>query len=236
MNRHSIVMMLLMTLLMGIVLSAVFTWQARGLAIDFASQWADRFIHTYPVVLPTVLVIAPIAQRLATAFAPAAVGTTPEGPGAGNEIAVALAAWRANAAGYRGEGFDDWLARLAPDVSITMPLGPFRGVNKGIDKARAIYALIDAAQPRLMYEEPSRISSSAGCVVIEFVDAGTIAGQPYCNRIAASFDIRDGRVTAYREYFGDIDPHVVALMNSAGDKRPGRSVKELIHRSAFGCL
>jgi hypothetical protein len=65
MTRQAVVMMLTMTLLMGVVLSAVFTWQAIGFAPGFVGQWASRFMQTYPVVLPTVVVVAPIAQRVA---------------------------------------------------------------------------------------------------------------------------------------------------------------------------
>lgn len=211
MTRQNIIMMLVMTLLMGIVLSAVFTWQAIGFAPGFVAQWASRFVQTYPVVVPTVLLIAPIAQRVAARIERTRRSASPSG----SDVSVALAAWRANALGHRGGGFDDWLGRLRDDVSITMPLGPFRGVNRGIDKAREIYALIAGAEPRLKYEEPVRVSSAEGCVVIEFADAGTIAGQRYSNRIAASFDIREGKVAAYREYFGDVDPAVVAMMNRA---------------------
>ena len=130
-------------------------------------------------------------------------------------VEVAREAWRRNAHGHGAGDFGPWYEMLADDVVITMPLGPYRGENNGIATARAIYEAIAAAQPRLVYEEPLRVSEAGSTVVIEFDDHGTIAGIPYRNRIAASFDVRAGKVAAYREYFGDIDPAVVALMTGA---------------------
>lgn len=136
-------------------------------------------------------------------------------PPNGRPVGIAREAWRRNAHGHAGGDFGSWYEMLADDVVVTMPLGPYRGENRGIATARAIYQAIAAAEPRLVYEEPLRISEAGSTVVIEFADHGTIAGAPYRNRIAASFDVRDGKIAAYREYFGDIDPAVFALMAGA---------------------
>jgi hypothetical protein len=64
MNRENLIMMLVMTVLMGIAMSAVFTWQGTGFDDAFLSNWADRFLKTWPVVVPVVLVAAPLAQRI----------------------------------------------------------------------------------------------------------------------------------------------------------------------------
>ena len=129
---------------------------------------------------------------------------------------VALKAWRRNADGHATGDFEPWCSMLADDVVVSMPLGPFRGDNHGIAAAREVYGAIAAAKPRLVYEEPLRISQSGTTVVIEFNDHGTIAGFPYHNRIAASFDVRGDKIASYREYFGDIDPALVRLMNGEG--------------------
>jgi ketosteroid isomerase-like protein len=102
-----------------------------------------------------------------------------------------------------------------------MPLGPFRGENNGIETARRIYDQIAQATPRLIYEPPLRVTQTNDTVVIEFADHGTIASMPYRNIIAASFDIKDGKVAAYREYFGDIDPAAVAMMTASGLAKAG---------------
>lgn len=63
--RQTIVFMLVMTLLMGLVLSAWFTWQAHGFFAGFAAEWAARFVSTYIVVVPTVVLVTPLAQAIA---------------------------------------------------------------------------------------------------------------------------------------------------------------------------
>lgn len=211
--RESILMILIMTIMMGAILSGFFTWQAIGFTDDFFAAWLGRFGSTYVVVLPTVLIVSPIAQwivrQLSKAVTPQMATPTPR--------EVALAAWRASAAGHGGNDFAPWLATLADDVRITMPLGPFRGETVGKAGAADIYAAIARAQPRLTYEEPLRVTEHGDTVVIEFDDHGTIAGMPYRNRIVGSFDIRQGKVAAYREYFGDIDPVVVAMMTGVSE-------------------
>lgn len=64
MKRENLIMMLVMTILMGIAMSAVFTWQSTGFDGAFLSNWADRFLRTWPIVVPIVLVAAPLAQLI----------------------------------------------------------------------------------------------------------------------------------------------------------------------------
>ena len=63
--RQTLFMILTMTFLMGVIMSAIFTWQAMGFGPGFVGVWAGRFVSTYIIVLPTVLLVSPIAQRFA---------------------------------------------------------------------------------------------------------------------------------------------------------------------------
>lgn len=55
-----------MTLLMGLVLSAIFLWQDRGFADGwgFVPLWLTGFLGTYVIVVPVVLVVQPAATWL----------------------------------------------------------------------------------------------------------------------------------------------------------------------------
>lgn len=64
-TRQTLFMILSMTIMMGIILSGIFTWQAMGFGAGFIGVWASRFVSTYIIVLPTVLLVSPIAQRFA---------------------------------------------------------------------------------------------------------------------------------------------------------------------------
>ena len=63
-----LVFVFFMTLLMGVVLSLVFEFQGSGYRVDdvggFAGRWLRRFLGTYIVVLPVVVLVSPIATRL----------------------------------------------------------------------------------------------------------------------------------------------------------------------------
>lgn len=217
-SRDMLLMMLVMTLLMGLVLSAFFTWQAVGFAPDFIPRWLQRFGATYVVVLPTVLIVAPLAQRIAK-WLGAIVFSHPKAPesAAWSARHIALEALRNNERGHRGEGFEHWYRMLDDHVSITLPAGKFRGDNIGIKRAREIYQAIAMASPQLRYET-RRVVELGNTVVIEFDSHGSIAGMPYHSRIAGSFDVRNGRVIAYREYVADIDQNLIAMMAAYAQK------------------
>lgn len=136
-------------------------------------------------------------------------------------IKTANEAWTALATGHRTGNFSAYLSMLSDDYTFSIPVGPFRGQNKGLERAQAFFDAVAAAKPNLTYNEPLRISSTGSTVVIEFADEGDLGGAAYKNRIAASFDIVNGRVAAYREYFGDIDIDSINLMAAAAAASKG---------------
>jgi ketosteroid isomerase-like protein len=222
--RQNLIMVLLMTFMISCVMSVWFTWQMAGFTPVFFASWAQHFFPTYIVVLPTVLLVAPIAQSLSQI-----INNFLESANVGQKTrSIALEAWSYNAMGHRGEGFAKWYEMLAPDVAVTIPLGPFRGENHSLATARKIYDAISVSSPNTIYDGPLRITESEQTVVIEFESHGIIDSHPYRNRIAASYDIRNGKVAAYREYFGDIDPVIVSFTN--GLARPGSTRKKLAVR------
>lgn len=127
-------------------------------------------------------------------------------------VETALQAFRYLAEGHKAGSFDNYLSMLTEDYTFFAPAGAFRGKNVGKQKAAEFYAVITAAKADFIFSDPIRITSSGDTVVIEFTDEGTIMGEYYFNRIASSFDIRDGKVYGYREYFGDIDPGALLKM------------------------
>jgi hypothetical protein len=63
-----LVFVFFMTLMMGLVLSLVFELQASDFRVPelgaFVGAWLRRFLGTYVIVLPVVVVLNPIAGRL----------------------------------------------------------------------------------------------------------------------------------------------------------------------------
>ncbi|SFQ81197.1 nuclear transport factor 2 family protein [Hymenobacter arizonensis] len=126
---------------------------------------------------------------------------------------TARQALRLLAAIHTGGPIEPYLAMLTDDFVFYMPVGPFKGRNEGRERAAECYRQIAASGPHILYEEPFRITANGDTVVLEFEDGGTLfGGTPYHNRIAASFDVRDGKIAAYREYFGEIDVDLMVGM------------------------
>lgn len=83
--RRTLLMILFMTIMMGLILSAIFTWQDGGFRPGFVAAWLGRFIATYAIVLPTVVVVSPIAQWAAGWLDQALSAQTPSGGRKGND-------------------------------------------------------------------------------------------------------------------------------------------------------
>lgn len=129
---------------------------------------------------------------------------------------TAMTAWHKLANAHRDGDFGPYLAMLTDDYTFSMPIGRFRGEHRGRAEAEACYEEIAASKPDITFQPPSRVTRQGNTVVVEFEDEGTVGGKPYRNRIASSFDVRGDRICGYREYFGDIDPEMVAQMTGAG--------------------
>lgn len=134
-------------------------------------------------------------------------------------IDTARQALRLLAAIHNGGPVEPYLDLLTDDFVFYMPVGPFKGRNVGRERAAECYRQIAASGPHIRYEEPHRVTANGETVVLEFEDGGTLFGdRPYHNRIAASFDVRDGKIAAYREYFGEIDVALMVSMAGTADQ------------------
>ena len=64
-RRHpDLLFVFLMTLIMGLTLSFIFTLQREGFSASFIGKWLYSFVSTYVLVVPTVLVASPLARYL----------------------------------------------------------------------------------------------------------------------------------------------------------------------------
>jgi ketosteroid isomerase-like protein len=140
---------------------------------------------------------------------PHGTGTDPE---ADPVTGVALEAWRRLGEGHRTGDFGPYLAMLDDAVTIRMPVGDYREPHIGRAAAAEYYEMTRKFGVQLSFSEPSRVTRQDDTVVIEFNDQGTIAGEPYFNRVAAVFQVRGERIVDYREYFGSIDSATIARM------------------------
>jgi heme-degrading monooxygenase HmoA len=61
-TQRLVLFMVVMTAMMGIALAALLTLRDYGLRSDFLHEWWTRFIGTYVFVVPTVLLVSPLAN------------------------------------------------------------------------------------------------------------------------------------------------------------------------------
>ncbi|MCJ8280429.1 MAG: nuclear transport factor 2 family protein [Rivularia sp. ALOHA_DT_140] len=99
--------------------------------------------------------------------------------------------------------WNNFLDMLTEDFSFWFPQGKYHGLNIGKERAKDFFEYVSQAfSPGITITSIERITSNDTTVVFEFRDEGKLFGEPYKNRIAVSFDIRENQICAYREYFG----------------------------------
>ena len=117
-------------------------------------------------------------------------------------VSVARTAFAHFTHGLASGVWEPFLEMLTDDFVFFFPVGPFKGAHVGREKAREFFAYVRATFPNGLTVSLDRVMSNDSSVVFEFRDEGELRGAPYRNRVAVSFDVRDQRISAYREYFG----------------------------------
>lgn len=120
-----------------------------------------------------------------------------------NTIEVAQKAFDRFRHGLATGDWNSLLDMLSDDFTFWFPVGPYRGLNHGKERMQEFLNYVSETFPGgLTINSIERITSNDTTVVFEFRDEGLMRGEPYKNRIAASFDVRGDKICAYREYFG----------------------------------
>ncbi|MGK7921296.1 MAG: nuclear transport factor 2 family protein [Trichodesmium sp.] len=120
-----------------------------------------------------------------------------------NTLAVAQKAFDKLTHGLATGEWEQFLDMLTDDFTFWFPIGKFHGLNEGKDRAREFFKFVSEAYSEgLSITSLERITSNETTVVFEFRDEGLMWGELYKNRVAISFDVRDDKICAYREYLG----------------------------------
>ncbi len=92
---------------------------------------------------------------------------------------------------------------LTDDFEFYFPVGQYHGPHQGKAKAQEFFSYVrEVYQQGLHVVELLRITANEQTIVFEFRDEGLLRGELYRNRVTVSWDIRDGKIASYREYFG----------------------------------
>ena len=122
--------------------------------------------------------------------------------GSENTLKVAHQAFEHFTHGLATGEWNQFLDMLTEDFSFWFPMGKFHGLNVGKDKAKAFFQYVSESFQGGLTLTLDRVTSNETTVVFEFRDQGMLLGQPYKNRLAVSFDVREDKICGYREYFG----------------------------------
>lgn len=111
------------------------------------------------------------------------------------------------AQGWETGNFESYIATLADEMTFWFPTGTHRGKYAGAEgRAQMIAKCQDhtAAGDRLTLHPPQFVLADGNSVMFEFESEGIYAGIPYKGHNAIAFEIKDGKVVGFREYFGDL--------------------------------
>ena len=116
---------------------------------------------------------------------------------------VGLRGFEAFKRGLAQGEWQEFFAMLSDDFEFYFPMGSYKGLNQGKAKAQEFFAYVGQVYNEgLHVVELLRMTAGEKTVVFEFRDEGMLRGEMYRNRISVSWDIRDGKIVSYREYFG----------------------------------
>ncbi|BAZ40430.1 hypothetical protein NIES4101_63910 [Calothrix sp. NIES-4101] len=105
--------------------------------------------------------------------------------------------------GFETSDWNPLLNILTDDFTFWFPIGEYHGLNVGKERAKDFFQYVtEVFGQTIKLTTVERVTSSETTVVFEFRDEGMMRGQPYKNRIAISFDVRDEKICGYREYLG----------------------------------
>ena len=120
-----------------------------------------------------------------------------------NTLKIAQQAFAYFTQGLETGNWQAFLDMLTDDFTFWFPMGKFHGLNIGKERAKEFFEYVsEAFQAGIKITSLDNITSNEKTVIFEFLDEGNLFGNPYKNRVAVAFDIRDNQVCAYREYFG----------------------------------
>ncbi|WGV23633.1 nuclear transport factor 2 family protein [Halotia branconii] len=112
------------------------------------------------------------------------------------------------AQGWSTGEFQPYIDMLSDQVKFWIPVGKQRNTSFGYESKEQIIARLWRRKEkgdRLTFSPPDRVTSNDKTVTFEFESQGTIANQPFKGRNAISFNVKNGKISDVREYFGDID-------------------------------
>lgn len=117
---------------------------------------------------------------------------------------VANLAFQYFSQGLATGNWEPFLDMLTEDFTFWFPVGLYKGVNTGKERAAAFFQYVSEAFSEGLTVTVERVTSNDTTVVFEIHSEGRLRGKPYSNQAAVSLDVRGNQICAYREYLSVI--------------------------------
>jgi ketosteroid isomerase-like protein len=118
-------------------------------------------------------------------------------------LKVGMQAFEKFKSGVQKGDWNSFFEMLTDDFTIFFPRGEFQGERKGKENAMKFFRYVgETFKDGFTVVEMLRITASETTIIFEMRDEAILNGKPYKNRVALSWDVRDNKISAYREYFG----------------------------------
>ena len=107
--------------------------------------------------------------------------------------------------GWATGNFSEYIEMLADEMIFWFPTGVHKGQYTGVaGKQQMLAKCHDDAKSgdKLTFSDPHYILSDGNSTLFEFQSSGIANGQSYDGHNAIAFQVDDGKVIGYREYFG----------------------------------
>ncbi|MDB9529297.1 nuclear transport factor 2 family protein [Oscillatoria sp. CS-180] len=121
--------------------------------------------------------------------------------------ATARQAFDLFAQGWTTGDFEPYIAMLAEEMTFWFPTGTHRGQFSGVAGRQEMIAKCrdhTIAGDRLTLHPPTYTHTNGTSVMFEFEADGLYGGNPYKGHNAIAFEVSDGKIVGFREYFGDL--------------------------------
>lgn len=122
-----------------------------------------------------------------------------------NSINIGLKAFEYFSLGWSTGDFSKYFDLLDDDFIFYFPEGKHAGKYYGLEaKNHMIEKCLDHSvnNERLTLDSPYKMTANENSVVFEFTAHGILNGKSYQGDIAISFDIREEKISGFREYYG----------------------------------
>lgn len=122
---------------------------------------------------------------------------------------TARKAYDAFVAGWATGDFEPYIAMLSEQFEFSYPAGADRGLYTGAEGRTRMVNKVrghSSRGERLTIKPPTRHGVAGNTVFFEFDSEGQFGDYPYRGHNIIAFDVQGDRITAFREFFGDIDP------------------------------